>query len=269
VNHAAASSEFLLWSEVVFLWAVASYGVSSDPLPEDKTEKSNFAWKRWRLLLAVRCVVGAGIAAVMSHSTSISFAMLFGIALLPLLRIRLPLKLTSGTECCFAAGFVGFLFWNIESFHLQLRSGLIELPLTRNQVSAFCILGAVFFFVVRGGTYIVRGFLKIADVLPRVALGQIDTKEVSRGRLIGNIERLILTIVIAAGSYAALGFLIAAKGLIRANEFDNDKGNREFTEYFLVGSLASVLIALCAGLIIRFVLVALWPELLSLQMQSS
>jgi hypothetical protein len=162
---------------------------------------------------------------------------------------------------------MAFLFLIVEYFHLNIKWG-INLPLTANRISALCILGGILFFVVRGGTYIVRGFLKIADVLPRVAPGQIDTKEVSRGRLIGNIERLILTIVIAAGSYAALGFLIAAKGLIRANEFEN-KGNREFTEYFLVGSLASVLVALCAGLIIRFVLVALWPELLSLQMQSS
>lgn len=267
MKHTTVSSEFLLWSELVFVWVVASYGVSSDPLAEDITAKNAFSWKRWRLLLALRCVFGAGIAAVVSHSVLISSAMFFGIALLPFLRLKSPLRLTSGTECCFAAGFIGVLFWIVECFHLHLRSGF-DLSLTANQISALCILGGVSLFVVRGGTYIVRGFLKIADVLPRVALGQIDTKEVSRGRLIGNIERLILIIVIAAGSYAALGFLIAAKGLIRANEFE-DKGNREFTEYFLLGSLASVLIALCAGLIIRFALVALWPELLSLQMQPS
>jgi len=35
-----------------------------------------------------------------------------------------------------------------------------------------------------------------------------------------------------------------------------------------VGSLCSVLVALCAGLVIRYTLLALWPELLSLQMGS-
>ena len=261
------SFELLLWSELVFLWAVLSYGVSADPLPEDRTERTGFSWAKWRVLLIVRCLFGAGMAAVMSRSVLASLTVLFGVAILPMLRLHLPLKLTSGIECCFGGGFIGLVFWEAEYFHLHLKWGF-DLPLTSNQISALCILGGTLFFVVRGGTYVVRGFLKIADVLPRVALGQVDTKEVSRGRLIGNIERLILTIVVAAGSYAALGFLVAAKGLIRANEFEN-KSNREFTEYFLVGSLASVLVALCAGLIIRFVLMALWPELLSLHMQSS
>lgn len=91
----------------------------------------------------------------------------------------------------------------------------------------------------------------------------VDIIEINRGRLIGNLERLVLTIVVAAGSYAALAFLVAAKGLIRSE----DLRDRDFAEYFLIGSLASVLVALCAGLLMRFVLSALWPELLSLHIQ--
>ena len=93
----------------------------------------------------------------------------------------------------------------------------------------------------------------------------IDVKELNRGRLIGNLERIVLTLVVAGGSYSALGFLIAAKGLVRFEEFEK---SREFTEYFLVGSLSSVLVALCAGLLLRHALLALWPELLAFQMQS-
>ena len=93
---------------------------------------------------------------------------------------------------------------------------------------------------------------------------RLDLVEMNRGRLIGNLERLVLTLVVVAGSYAALGFLVAAKGLIRSEELQE----REFAEYFLVGSLCSVLVALCAGLVIRYTLLALWPELLSLQMGS-
>jgi len=92
---------------------------------------------------------------------------------------------------------------------------------------------------------------------------RLDVTEINRGRLIGNLERLILTIVVAAGSYAALAFLVAAKGLIRSEDLQD----RDFAEYFLVGSLSSVLVALCSGVVIRFTLLALWPELLSLQMQ--
>jgi hypothetical protein len=91
----------------------------------------------------------------------------------------------------------------------------------------------------------------------------VDIIEINRGRLIGNLERLVLTIVVAAGSYAALAFLVAAKGLIRSE----DLRDRDFAEYFLIGSLASVLVALCAGLVMRFALSSLWPELLSLHIQ--
>ena len=92
----------------------------------------------------------------------------------------------------------------------------------------------------------------------------VDVEEYNRGRLIGNLERIVLTIVIAAGSYAALAFLVAAKGVVRSDEFHKD---RDFTEYFLIGSLASVLVALCAGMALRFALIRLWPDLLTLQIQ--
>jgi hypothetical protein len=91
----------------------------------------------------------------------------------------------------------------------------------------------------------------------------VDLIEINRGRLIGNLERLVLTIVVAAGSYAALAFLVAAKGLIRSE----DLRDRDFAEYFLIGSLASVLVALCAGMLMRFALSTLWPGLLSLHFQ--
>jgi hypothetical protein len=52
--------------------------------------------------------------------------------------------------------------------------------------------------------------------------------------------------------------------VVRSDEFEND---REFAEYFLIGSLSSVLVALCAGLALRFALIRLGPDLLGLQMQ--
>jgi len=91
----------------------------------------------------------------------------------------------------------------------------------------------------------------------------MDITEINRGRLIGNLERLVLTVVVAAGSYAALAFLVAAKGLVRSEKLHDP----DFAEYFLIGSLASVLVALCAGMVIRFALSVLWPDLLSLHIQ--
>lgn len=58
-----------------------------------------------------------------------------------------------------------------------------------------------------------------------------------------------------AGSYEALGFVIAAKGLIRSRDLE---ANRDLTEYFLIGSLASVAVALATGIAARGIIQVLW-----------
>ena len=84
---------------------------------------------------------------------------------------------------------------------------------------------------------------------------EVDTLEYNRGRVIGNLERLVLVITVALGAYEALGFLVAAKGLIRIREFED----RGFAEYFLIGTLASVTIAFIVGWTLRMAAIALWP----------
>src|ERR1700739_4321739 len=42
------STEFLLWTQIVLLWSVVSYGIAADPLRE---EAQRFRWRRWLLPL--------------------------------------------------------------------------------------------------------------------------------------------------------------------------------------------------------------------------
>lgn len=92
-----------------------------------------------------------------------------------------------------------------------------------------------------------------ADTKPRVA-GKIDIPEYNRGRTIGNLERLVMLAIVGLGNYEALGFIVAAKGLIRAPEFRD----RDFAEYFIVGSLSSVAVALLVGASLRPLVLFLW-----------
>jgi hypothetical protein len=66
--------------------------------------------------------------------------------------------------------------------------------------------------------------------------------------LIGTIERWLILVFILLGRYEVIGFLIAAKSIIR---FGND--NRNETEYFLAGTLLSIAIAVGCGLLTRIV----------------
>lgn len=110
--------------------------------------------------------------------------------------------------------------------------------------------------LLRGGTLIVRGILAKSRILPaRSSSGlSLDIEEYNRGRIIGNIERLLLLIFVSIQAWSALAFLMAAKGLFRAKDLEK----REFSEYFPVGTLVSSLVAVLAGLLVLMVLHLLW-----------
>ena len=59
------------------------------------------------------------------------------------------------------------------------------------------------------------------------------------GEAIGIIERLLIVTFVLAGAEAAIGLVIAAKTLARFKQLDD----RDFAEYYLLGTLASVAIA--------------------------
>jgi hypothetical protein len=122
-----------------------------------------------------------------------------------------------------------------------------------------------------GGTNIVRGLLEKGRVLPRVSTTPteqqaesdqtkalepraVDQDEYNHGRLIGNMERLLLLALVAIQAYQALAFLMTAKGLFRAKDLEN----RSFSEYFLVGTLVSSVVAVAAGLFIQLVIKLCW-----------
>ncbi|HKM46601.1 MAG TPA: hypothetical protein VJX69_03390 [Terriglobales bacterium] len=75
------------------------------------------------------------------------------------------------------------------------------------------------------------------------------------------IPASMLLLVVSGGTY------IVRVVLRKCGTLPSQKDNRDFAEYFLIGSLSSVLVALCAGLGLRFALLQLWPDLLGLQMQ--
>ena len=68
------------------------------------------------------------------------------------------------------------------------------------------------------------------------------------GRIIGSLERLVSFVLIAFDQFAAVGFIIAAKSILRFKDTDTAK-----TEYLLIGSLLSFGIAILLGIIYQFI----------------
>ena len=191
--------------------------------------------------------------------------MLIGCVLLPAARwLWVPTRYLAELEIGFNAGFAAVAQFLIMHFDLQARKGLIGLPGLEAVVPAYVVAAALLIFAVRGGTFIVRGVLDRAGTMPPPEATQqaglpahspldleraipIDTIELNHGRLIGNIERLILVLFVAKGQYTALAFFFAAKGLIRSKDIER----RAWADYLILGSLTSFLVAVVAGLLIQ------------------
>ncbi|WP_120004752.1 hypothetical protein [Nesterenkonia muleiensis] len=78
----------------------------------------------------------------------------------------------------------------------------------------------------------------------------VERPQLKGGRWIGPLERIALTGLLVAGAYPVAAGLIAAKGIVRFPEMQEDRAEGNKAEYFLVGSFVSWTMAiLCAGLL--------------------
>lgn len=71
------------------------------------------------------------------------------------------------------------------------------------------------------------------------------------GRYIGIFERILVLTFILTDNFSAIGFLIAAKSILRFSD-KTETGARKQTEYVLIGTLMSFSITIIIGLILRY-----------------
>jgi hypothetical protein len=266
-------ADLVLWAQLISIWTLGNYWLAPD------TNRSNGASaldanSRWRTAGAAGLV--AALAALLpAPSTSALPRVLLAALLgsLTLVGVVGRQRLVRG-----ARGKRWLTEWELSLVGVLVTGTAIviaksSLPGTQpgdllrsgRAAALLTFLGAIC-FAFRGGTYIVRGVLDKVGAKPtvrRVAAATkeedvevrpLDLPELNRGRTIGHLERLLMVMVIGLGSYQALGFLIAAKGLIRAKEFED----RDFAEYFILGSLTSAAVALPLGVLVQVTLPVLW-----------
>jgi hypothetical protein len=110
------------------------------------------------------------------------------------------------------------------------------------------LIAAVYLYVCGRGVVLVRALLE----LPALQMRRDDDRsaggvEIARGRTIGVLERALALTFVLLGQYGALGLVVAAKSLARFKALED----REFAEYFLIGTLGSLLLALLGGVALR------------------
>lgn len=103
------------------------------------------------------------------------------------------------------------------------------------------ILVAVYAFNVNGASAIVR------QVLRRFSPPESEDEQPGAGRVIGILERLLAVTLVLTNQWGALGLVLAAKSIARFKDLEE----RLSAEYYLVGTLASLLVAVFSGLLVQ------------------
>jgi len=108
---------------------------------------------------------------------------------------------------------------------------------------------SVYVAVVFGGGYFVQKITQYFMHHIDEKLMQAKPGLPSAGKYIGWLERSLVVTFIVGGYPDGIGLLLAAKALARYPEIKNDD-KHHFAEYFLIGTLTSVALALLAGFIL-------------------
>lgn len=67
------------------------------------------------------------------------------------------------------------------------------------------------------------------------------------GAVIGLLERALVLTLVLMGQYTAIGLALTAKSIARYKELED----RRFAEYYLIGTLASILFAVGVGILVK------------------
>ena len=124
----------------------------------------------------------------------------------------------------------------------------VTLPVLRDLgADRFLLLAGAFGLQLSTGNVIVRLVLKSTGTINPAADGSMPTNLLKGGRLLGPLERIFILALALGGQFTAASVVVAAKGLLRFPELSSRRDQERIhhlTEYFLLGSFVSWLVAL-------------------------
>ncbi len=131
-----------------------------------------------------------------------------------------------------------------------LASGVVS----PGALGAVAVLVAAYAFNFHGASAIVMAVLERYQLTgergPATKAAPAAAPSPARGQAIGILERWIVLTLVMAGQWGALGLLLAAKSVARFRDLED----RDLSEYYLIGTLTSVLLATATALLVGAVL---------------
>jgi hypothetical protein len=113
-------------------------------------------------------------------------------------------------------------------------------------------LVAIVLFGGLGAVFLANPIVRIMVKGPLRDLGAGGAQMLPSGRAIGHLERFVVFVLIVGGHPEAAAIAVTLKSIIRIPDAQNHRPG--FVEYFLVGTLASVGVALTSAIIVRILL---------------
>jgi hypothetical protein len=217
---------------------LADYTFQNDKKAMDKNKKGfKSTYLKWHILI------------VFIISWGLSFQLKFVVASL-LIAIThwlidgLKPKLNKGKYNFFIDQFLHISIIIVTTYFYIQKIGFEE-PILKIPIK-YVLLFLAFYLTEKPANILIREIFK----LYKIKFNSAKNELLNAGKLIGIIERWLILFFVFLNQYEAIGFLIAAKSILRYNP-NNDKENFNKTEYVLVGTMLSFFIAIFIGTIIK------------------
>jgi hypothetical protein len=110
------------------------------------------------------------------------------------------------------------------------------------------IYALAYFAAVILGHFVVRGLMNQFPIPSDDDEGKRQLRHA--GLTIGVLERIFTVTFVLIDQYTAIALIFTAKSIARFE----DLKVRRFSEYYLIGTLSSILIALLVGIVVRYAL---------------
>src|SRR5690606_11053625 len=141
-----------------------------------------------------------------------------------------------------------FLVW------LYLINGFESVfPVVKNILDTpgiLAIAGAYLLVIFPAGYLIGKATQRWQDEIERI---DENSSLPEAGRYIGIFERILVLTFILTQNFSAIGFLIAAKSILRFSD-KTGSGARKQTEYVLIGTLMSFAFTILLGLLVNMII---------------
>jgi len=150
------------------------------------------------------------------------------------------------------------IFFTDQILHLLCLMIIAYHFVSKNLIIRECKTFENFFSIIGLSQYLVLSWILALLIIHKpanIAIQKLliiykpETKEEKNkkntGRFIGTVERIIMLILLSVGQYSAIGLVLTAKSIARYDKISKEK---DFAEYYLLGTLISTVIVIIISL---------------------